>query len=147
MKSLKFEGFDQILFFLPSPFFDLDFPAHSLGECRVGFKANHLSPAVSADVNRAMSGVVTFNPILGVIRASAVQGAVFTTKDVEIKFLHKISSSSGFQAGSTIQRNFKSLSPVFSIYCLEFGGMYITCPALTTDDSLSTCIFPCPCKM
>lgn len=36
---------------------------------------------------------------------------------------YKTSSSSNFQAGSTMHKNFNSVLPVFRIYCLEFGGM------------------------
>ena len=42
---------------------------------------------------------------------------------LQFVYSNKISSSA-FHAGSTMHKNFKSIEPIFSINCLEFGGTY-----------------------
>ena len=46
-------------------------------------------------------------------------------------------SSSAFHAGSTMHKNFKSLSPEFSMNCLEFGGTYAESSFSVAENNLS----------
>jgi len=56
-------------------------------------------------------------------------------------------SSSAFQAGSTMHKNFKIPLPEFSINCSAFGGTYAESSFCNKNDSSLIVSFPEPSKI